>query len=107
MTGEQDRIDAPDPFAGCYLFTNENANGLSVDVDRDIQGIAADFLYQKIVASSSLGWTGLDRIESGENGDPLRKPTPLDSRRSGARGFLAFGVKRLAIPEDEIREDEA
>src|SRR5208337_1260995 len=67
VTGEQDRIDAPDPFAGCYLFTNENANGLSVDVDRDIPGIAADFLYQKIVASSSLGWTGLDRIESGEN----------------------------------------
>ena len=104
VTGEQDRIDAPDPFAGCYLFTNENANGLSVDVDRDIPGIAADFLYQKIVASSSLGWTGLDRIESGENGDSSPETDATGRKKERSKKFLAFGVKRLAIPEDEIRE---
>ena len=104
VTGEQDRIDAPDPFAGCYLFTNENANGLSVDVDRDIPGIAADFLYQKIVASSSLGWSGLDRIESGENGDSSPETDTTGRKKERSKKFLAFGVKRLAIPEDEIRE---
>jgi len=104
VTGEQDRIDAPDPFAGCYLFTNENANGLAVDVDRDIPGIAADFLYQKIVASSSLGWTGLDRIESGENGDSSPETDATGRKKERSKKFLAFGVKRLAIPEDEIRE---
>jgi hypothetical protein len=100
VTGEQDRIDAPDPFAGCYVFTNENANGLSVDVGRDIPGIAADFLYQKIVASSSLGWTGLDRIESGENGDSSPETDAAGRKKERSKKFLAFGVKRLAIPED-------
>ncbi len=104
VTGGQDRIDATDAFAGCYLFTNENANGLSVDVDRDIPGIAADFLYQKIVASSSLGWTGLDRIESGENGDSSPETDATGRKKERSKKFLAFGVKRLAIPEDEIRE---
>jgi hypothetical protein len=105
VTGEQDRIDAPDPFAGCYLFTNENANGLRVDVDRDIPGIAADFLYQKIVvASSSLGWIGLDRIESGENGDSSPETDATGRKKERSKKFLAFGVKHLAIPENEIRE---
>ena len=104
ITGEQDRLDVPDPFAGCYLFTNENANGLAVDVDRDIPGIAADFLYQKIVASSALGWTGLDRIESGENGDSSPETDAAGRKKERSKKFLAFGLKRLAIPEDEIRE---
>jgi hypothetical protein len=104
VTGEQDRIDAPDPFAGCYVFTNENANGLAVDVDRDVPGIAADFLYQKIIATSALGWTGLDRIESGENGDSSPETDAAGRKKERSKKFLAFGVKRLAIPEDEIRE---
>lgn len=104
LTGEQDRLAVPDPFSGCYLFTNQNANGLAVDVERDIPQIAGDFLYQKIVASSALGWTGLDRIESYENGDTSPETDATGRRKERSKKFLAFGVKRLAIPEDEIRE---
>ena len=104
ISADQERLDVPDPFAGCYLFTNENQNGLAVDVDRDVPAIAADFLYQKIVASAVLHWTGLDRIEAGENGDSSPETNPGGTKKERSKKFLAFGIKRLAIPEDEIRE---
>jgi hypothetical protein len=64
----------------------------------------ADFLYQKIVASSSLGWSGLDRVESGENGDSSPETDATGHKKERSKKLLAFGVKRLAVPEDEIRE---
>ena len=43
-------------------------NGLTVDVDKDLPGIVADFLYQKIVAVNTVQWASLDRMENAENG---------------------------------------
>ena len=51
LLGLKGRLKIGDPFNGCYLFTNENENGLTVDVDKQIPRIIADFLYQKIVAT--------------------------------------------------------
>ena len=104
VSGEKGRLELQDPFNGCYLFTNENENGLSVDVGVDVPNIAASFLYQKVVAIRSVKWDTLRRIEDAENGNS--SPEGPTNAQIGERSkrFLAFGIKRLAIPEEEIRE---
>ena len=47
----------------------KNENGLTVDVNRDLPGIVADFLYQKIVAVHNVNWASLGRMENVEYGD--------------------------------------
>ena len=104
VSGIKDQLDIPDPFNGCYVFTNTNENGLAVDVDRDVPNIVADFLYQKIVAVTHLSWPSLERIENAENGDSAPETDALRKNKERSKKFLTFGIKRLAIPEDEIRE---
>lgn len=104
VSGTKGRLALTDPFNGCYIFTNENDNGLSVDVDKDLPGIVADFLYQKIVAVRHLHWDALGRMENAENGNGAPETAPQGGRPERSKRFLAFGIKRLAIPEDEISE---
>jgi hypothetical protein len=101
-----DRLMLSDPFNGCYLFTNHNENGLKVDLDKELPNIVADFLFQKVLAIRHVGAQQIiQRIENAENGDGTpetragQKSIPERSKR-----FLTFGIKRLAIPEIEIRE---
>jgi hypothetical protein len=104
LLGIKGKLKVADPFNGCYLFTNENENGLTVDVDKQIPTIIADFLYQKTVATRTVAWPALGRMENAENGDgtPERAPSSNDPERS--KRFLTFGIKRLAVPEQEIAE---
>ena len=104
VTGVKGRLNLTDPFNGCYVFTNENENGLTVDVDKDLPGIVADFLYQKIVAVQQIGWESLGRMENAENGDGSPETAPQGGTPERSKRFLAFGIKRLAIPEEEISE---
>jgi hypothetical protein len=104
LLGLKGKLKVGDPFNGCYLFTNENDNGLTVDVDKQIPDIVADFLYQKTVVTRTIAWDTLGRMENAENGDgtPEKAPNGKDPERS--KRFLAFGIKRLAVPEMEIDE---
>ena len=104
VTGVKERLTLSDPFNGCYVFTNENENGLTVDVDRDLPGIVADFLYQKIVAVHNVNWASLGRMENAENGDGSPETAPQGRMPERSKRFLTFGIKRLAIPEEEISE---
>ncbi|MHB8123090.1 MAG: tubulin-like doman-containing protein [Desulfuromonadaceae bacterium] len=104
LSGVKDRLSLPDPFNGCYLFYNDNENGLSVNVDRDIPNIVADFLYQKLIAVNDVSWPGLSRMENAENGDGTPECLPGSRKGQRSKRFLSFGIKRLAIPEEEIRE---
>jgi hypothetical protein len=104
VTGIKDRLILTDPFNGCYVFTNENDNGLTVDVDKELPNIVADFLYQKTVAVQQIGWDSLGRMENAENGDGSPETTPQGAIPERSKRFLAFGIKRLAIPEEEISE---
>src|SRR5262249_33562183 len=69
ITGRKKAFTLTEPFNGCYLFTNENENGLSVDVNKDVPHIVADFLYQKLIAVTDIAWDALARMENAENGD--------------------------------------
>ena len=104
VAGVKERLSTPDPFNGCYFFTNENANGLAVDVDTDVPNIVADFLYQKIVGVSTISWPSLAKMENAENGDSSPETDALGRNKLRSKKFLAFGIKRLAIPDDEIKE---
>lgn len=104
ITGVKQRLVLTDPFNGCYVFTNENENGLTVDVDKDLPGIVADFLYQKIAAVNAVNWASLGRMENAENGDGSPETTPQGRIPLRSKRFLTFGIKRIAIPEDEIAE---
>jgi hypothetical protein len=100
-----ERLALSDPFNGCYVFGNRNENGLQVDVDKTLPGVVADFLFQKLVAvRNAEAMKLLEKMENAENGDGTAETrtgstVPLRSKR-----FLTFGIKRLAVPEIEIRE---
>ena len=104
VTGVKERLTLSDPFNGCFVFGNENENGLTVDVDKDLPGIVADFLYQKIVAVHNVNWASLGRMENAENGDGSPETAPQGRMPERSKRFLTFGIKRLAIPEEEISE---
>lgn len=104
LSGVKDRLRLMDPFNGCYLFTNENENGLTVDVDKELPNIIADFLYHKTVAVRNVSWPTLGRMENAENGDGTPEKAPGSNTPERSKRFLTFGIKRLAIPEEEIGE---
>ncbi len=108
ISGEDGRLKLHDPFNGCYLFENRNENSNIVDVEVELPNIISDFLYMKIVGIKDAGeWIRtMERIENGENGDatPETSPGQDDKTPERSKRFLTFGIKRLAIPEDEIRE---
>lgn len=103
ITGRKERLSLKDPFNGCYLFFNQNENGVSVDVEKDIPEIVADFLFQKLVVTRELRWESLARMENAENGDGSPESTIAGVPERSKR-FLTFGLKRLAYPEVEIKE---
>jgi hypothetical protein len=93
-------------FNGLYLFTNQNEQGNILDVEDEVPDMMADFLYQKIVAIRNLSWNGLRRAENMENGNPTPETAPIPGSKipERAKRFLTFGIKRVAIPEEEIKE---
>ncbi|MDM8557502.1 tubulin-like doman-containing protein [Candidatus Parabeggiatoa sp. HSG14] len=93
-------------FNGLYLFSNQNERGNVLDVEEQVPEMMADFLYQKIVAVRNIAWEDLRKSENMENGDstPEIAPIPGSKIPERAKRFLAFGIKRVAIPDEEIKE---
>ena len=104
LLGVKGRLNVGDPFNGCYVFTNENENGLTVDVDKQLPAIMADFLYQKTVGTRDISWPTLGRWENAENGDGTPERAPGSNHPERSKRFLTFGIKRLTVPEQEIGE---
>jgi hypothetical protein len=78
LLGVKGKLKLSDPFNGCYILTNENDNGLTVDVDKQLPGIIADFLYQKIIVTRTVPDCELAHV--GSNGKCRKR-----RRRAGAR----------------------
>jgi hypothetical protein len=94
------------PVNGCYVFTNENERGKVLSLARDeVSKVAASFLFQKIVMAGDTPWgDSLRRIENAENGDGAPETAPGTNIPERSKRFLGFGIKRIVIPEEEIRE---
>jgi len=101
-TGRQ--IDVMDPFNNAYIITNENENGYIARVDDEVPSIVAEFLFQKIFVAAAVGADAVRRLVEFENLFPL--PETGANARTGQRSkrFLSFGIKRISIPEEEIKE---
>ena len=100
-----DRLQLSDPFNGCYLFSNRNENGLQVDVDKTLPSVVADFLFQKLIAvRNSEALSLIEKMENAENGDGTPETRTGSNQPLRSKRFMAFGIKRLAVPEIEIRE---
>lgn len=94
-----------DSFNVCYVFTKENEYGVSIRVNDELPSAVADFIFQKTAMIEDLNnWGQLSRAESGQTFD-LTPETAFDgSRPLRSKRFMTFGIKRLAIPEEEITE---
>ncbi|MCK8495898.1 tubulin-like doman-containing protein [Spirosoma sp. RP8] len=103
VTGEKGQLSVDTPFTGCYVFTNQNENGITVNKETELPEIVADFIYQKTIGLNQIS-AELHRIESGENGDPTPEMATDSKIAERSKRFLSFGIKRIAIPEQEIRE---
>jgi hypothetical protein len=87
-------------FNGCYLVDNINENGIQFDIESEVPKIVAEFIYQKTLNKE---WEGLGRAEKGEN-DIKNFESDDDIGKARAKLFLSFGIKRVVVPEQEIKE---
>jgi hypothetical protein len=101
-TGNQ--INVKDPFNGAYIISNENENGYIANVATEVPGIIAEFLFQKIFVAGAVGLTSIARMENAENGDGTPETAATSKTGERSKRFLGFGIKRISIPEEEIKE---
>ncbi|CAN0621676.1 putative Tubulin [Burkholderia multivorans] len=87
-------------FNGCYLVSNVNEHNIQFDVDAELPRIVSEFIYQKTLNKE---WEGLGRAEKGEN-DIKSFESEDDIGKARAKLFLSFGVERIVVPEEEIKE---
>ena len=100
-------------FNSCFLFTNANENGITVDTKNDLPHIVSDlifhYLFMKVdeTTRSFEDAYSLENIVDGEKEkdenaktvEIANKEKPVRTRR-----LNAFGVKRIVSPEEEIVE---
>ena len=100
------RVEVPKVFFnGCYVFTNENENDVQLNVEEEIPALVGNYIYKQIFSISnpkSRAWIyRLARCENGIN-DPEENPGHPGKPLRGKR-FISFGIKRIGIPEVEIK----
>lgn len=95
------------PFYSAYLITDTNREGVRFDVGRVMPSTIAELLYQKTVgvalSDPKNGVTEsaanfFNDVEKGENPKYTNYDIPHCYK------FNSFGIKRLAVPEQEIKE---
>lgn len=92
------RPELKDNYQQCYLISDENERHDTASREEQEQMIA-DFLYQKVVA---LKGAIPDQIHKAQSFEDVSQYPAENEERSYFYG--SFGVKRFAIPEQEIRE---
>ncbi|WP_165191738.1 tubulin-like doman-containing protein [Caulobacter soli] len=104
VTGE--RMNLPtEVWTDCtYVFSDDNDRGYRASIQTELMDILADFVYHKIVLASRTNWGALKRAEAFEN--VAATPETDGASRKGQRAvqFLSFGMRRIAFPEQRIRE---
>jgi hypothetical protein len=87
-------------FNGCYLINNINEHNVQFEVESEVPQIVAEFIFQKTMNKE---WEGLGRAEKGEN-DIKNFESEEEIGKARAKLFLSFGIKRVVVPEQEIKE---
>lgn len=87
-------------FNSCYLVDDTNEHNVLFDINSDVPRIVAEFIFQKALNS---GWEDLGRTEKGENEIKDYESDSANTKDRSKR-FLSFGIKRVIVPEEEIKE---
>ncbi len=87
-------------FNGCYLVNNVNEHNIQFEIESEVPRIVAEFVFQKTMNKE---WEGLGRAEKGEN-DIKNFESEDGATKARAKLFLSFGIKRVVVPEQEIKE---
>lgn len=104
-----ERLNLELPFYSAYLITDTNRENVRFDVSRVVPATIAELLFQKTVGVAlsdvKIGEGGTEsaahffnNVEKGEN------PKYSDYDSPHCFKYNSFGIKRLAIPEQEIKE---
>ncbi len=91
-------------FNGCYVFSDENAQGYRAAVDKDLPDLLAEFVYNKTVVARQVNWQQLTSMENSENGDAAPEKTTASGQGQRSLRFMSFGIRSVAFPEETIRE---
>ena len=111
--GERDydveRLNLELPFYSAYLVTDTNQANVRFDVSKVMPATIAEFIFQKTVGvAESDRKLGKGRTESSSNffNDVEKGENPKYSDYDTPHSFKynGFGIKRLAVPEQEIKE---
>lgn len=103
------RLELELPFYSAYLVTDTNREDVRFDVGKVMPSTISELLYQKTVgvalSDRKIGEGGtqsaahfFNDVEKGEN------PNYSDYDSPHCYKYNSFGIKRLAIPEQEIKE---
>lgn len=106
---EMDRLNLTLPFYTAYLATDTNQENVRFDIGKVMPATIAELIFQKTVgvaiSDKNLNKGGTESAaiffnnkEKGENPEYRDYDTPH------CFNFNGFGIKRLAIPEQEIKE---
>lgn len=90
-------------FASAYLFSNINEVSRVLQKGEKLSTAVADFLFQKIIASSLVSSGKMARLETAEN-DGAAPEKDAAGQNVHSKNFLSFGIKRIEYPETEIKE---
>lgn len=91
-------VRSSEPFKKTYLFTSNNSKGCVLPTGEKLSAAVADFLFQKMLGTSSAMGRLIDAENSGCQPDNNEDGIPMHSRN-----FMTFGIKRVVYPESEIR----
>ena len=100
-------------FNTCFLYTNANENGVTVNTKDNLPDIVSDliFHYMTLTVDETSrafadAFTGENIVEEGKENDENAKTLEIANTEKPirTRKFNAFGVKRIVSPEEEIVE---
>ncbi|WP_243375261.1 tubulin-like doman-containing protein [Sandarakinorhabdus cyanobacteriorum] len=105
------------PVDNCFIITNRNENGLIVNTEKLLPQIVAESVYQIVIASGDARAQGAQAgdaagadqrawrdMVTGENYFGQYEKDAEGAPDARANRFMAFGIKRIAIPHQEVRE---
>lgn len=102
-----ERLKLSLPFYSAYLVTEQNQENISFNVQKVVPESIAEFIFQKTVAVERDLQDGAQTesprefFHSAERGE---NPKYTDYDGQHCFKFMTYGIKRLAVPEQEIKE---
>lgn len=111
VSGQFDRMQygGNDFFNSCFLYTNANESGVTVNTKDDLPGIVCDIVYHYITLPEDNNVREFKDCFSTENVDPKDEydENAMDADMKipvRSKAFKSFGIKRIINPEEEIKE---